>query len=142
MTANPETIVRTFLSTLHAEGQPDFDAIAGMFTDDGYYFPLVPARPPIVGPAAVAAELDRQFMLYRDCRCDLMHIAVTGSVVLTERRDRVTMLANELTGFPHEFDVVVSVCGVFETRDGRISGWRDYWDPADIASQVAAGSGK
>jgi len=113
-----------------------------MFTDDGYYFPLVPARPRIIGPAAVAAELKRQFALYRDCQCDLMHIAATGAVVLTERRDKVTMLANELTGFPHEFDVVVSVCGVFETRDGKISGWRDYWDPADIASQVAKGLGK
>jgi len=101
----------------------------------------VPARDKVRGRDGILAELKSQFRLYRDCRCKLMAIAAKGYMVLTERRDKVIMLANDLTGFDHEFEIVVSVMGALEVKGDRIVAWRDYWDPADIAAQVRHNTG-
>ena len=51
--------------------------------------------------------------------------AVNGNVVMNERVDILHM---------NERDVELPVMGVFElTDDGKISGWRDYFDQAQFA---------
>lgn len=58
-------------------------------------------------------------------RCDIevLHLAVTGNVVLTERIDRLV-----IDGKPLDAPGM----GIFEVAGGKITAWRDYF-AADIA---------
>lgn len=56
---------------------------------------------------------------------DTLSIAVEGDRVLTERVDR---LLNS-KGDP---DVTLRVMGIFELADGKITAWRDYFDPSPL----------
>jgi limonene-1,2-epoxide hydrolase len=53
---------------------------------------------------------------------DIVHIASAGDVVLTERIDRFVRLEGNS---PEP----VRVMGIFEITGGKISAWRDYFDP-------------
>jgi limonene-1,2-epoxide hydrolase len=53
---------------------------------------------------------------------EMLHIAAAGNVVLTERIDR-------FVDFDGRTTESVRVMGILEIRDGRISAWRDYFDP-------------
>jgi limonene-1,2-epoxide hydrolase len=55
----------------------------------------------------------------------LVHIAVNGDVVLTERVDVFTFTDGRKVALP--------VMGAFEVADGTITAWRDYFDPASHA---------
>jgi limonene-1,2-epoxide hydrolase len=50
-----------------------------------------------------------------------------GDNVLNERTDVIRV---------GRVRVLISVCGVFEVRDGRIALWRDYFDIFDAAKGV------
>jgi limonene-1,2-epoxide hydrolase len=50
---------------------------------------------------------------------EVLHLAVTGDVVLTERIDRVVVDGRE---------IVLPIMGTLEVRDGRVAAWRDYFD--------------
>lgn len=52
----------------------------------------------------------------------LVNIAASGDVVLTERVDLFT--------FTDGRQVALPVMGSFEVADGKITAWRDYFDPA------------
>ena len=52
---------------------------------------------------------------------EVLHTAVRGNLVFTERIDRFTMGGRTID---------LPVAGVFELRDGRIAAWRDYFDLA------------
>jgi limonene-1,2-epoxide hydrolase len=56
---------------------------------------------------------------------ELRAISADGAVVLTERTDTVWFGPRAPASF--------WVCGRFEVRDGRIVGWRDYYDNGAIA---------
>ncbi|CRZ18232.1 limonene-1,2-epoxide hydrolase family protein [Mycolicibacterium neworleansense] len=51
----------------------------------------------------------------------LVNIATNGDVVLTERVDAFTFTDGKKIELP--------VMGAFEVADGKITGWRDYYDP-------------
>lgn len=122
--------VMAFLDDFHVAGTPDFAKLAGYFAESGYYQPLVPATDRIVGRAAIAAALEKQFQTYYECRCEIHASAAMGRFVFTERTDHVTL---------HAADKKVGsrVCAVFELDDaGLIIGWREYWDTGDVMRQM------
>jgi limonene-1,2-epoxide hydrolase len=129
-----EATVRDFLNRLHDLVFPDLDAAFVSFATNATYQSLVPARQPIVGTAAIKAELTQQFTRYKECDCEMIAVASNERYVFTERRDHVTMLA---------FDkrIYSSVNAVFEFNDaGQIISWREYWDALDIAQQLGLDS--
>ena len=80
--------------------------------------------------AHLHAEAERQYRLYADCDCEILHVAVAGDTVFTERVDTVRMLSDGRT-------VVTRVAGVFDLDAAdRITFWREYWDMLDIAGQI------
>lgn len=63
-------------------------------------------------------------------RVDTLAIATVGDLVLTERIDHIIDRGgNSAMAFP--------LMGIFEVRDGKITGWRDYFDTAGAAGQQA-----
>jgi len=64
---------------------------------------------------------------------EIVNLAVSGIVVLTERMDTFTV-----------GDVVAAlpVMGAFQITDGRISAWRDYFDMSQITKMLSGASGR
>jgi limonene-1,2-epoxide hydrolase len=122
--------VLAFLDAFHVAGTPDFSALAKYFAEGGYYQPLVPATERIVGRAAIAAALEKQFQTYYECQCEIHASAAMSRFVFTERTDHVTLHAGDRK-------VGSRVCAVFELNEtGEITGWREYWDSGDVMRQM------
>jgi limonene-1,2-epoxide hydrolase len=125
-----ENVVRGFLESLHADGQPDWDSILDAVAENATYHMLVPRGSILDGRKRIREELERQFTDYSDCECELLAIVSNERTVMTERRDHVTMNHNGQRIFS-------SVAAIFELdEDGRITHWREYWDSDDIAKQL------
>ncbi|GAA3224093.1 limonene-1,2-epoxide hydrolase family protein [Actinocorallia longicatena] len=110
----PIETVRAFLAALESL---DVDAAVELLADGAVYqnVPLPPAR----GRKAVERQLRFMVKYATGFEARLHHIAADGTTVLTERTD---VLVNG--SWRSEF----WVCGTFETRDGKITLWRDYFD--------------
>lgn len=122
-------IVREFLTLFHTTSL-DGAALRAMLAPDARYQPIVPIAPVRMGADAIIGELERQYQLYDECACRILHLAVTGRTVFTERIDSVRQLANGMQTTTH-------VVGVFDLdEEGRIIWWREYWDALDCAGQL------
>jgi limonene-1,2-epoxide hydrolase len=112
--ADNEAIVRDFCA---AFSRRDIDELLGYFTVDAVYhnIPFGPAQ----GTEAIRATLETFVPGSPAIEFEMLHLASKGSVVHTERIDRMTF-----DGKPVE----LPVAGVFEIEDGRIRAWRDYFD--------------
>jgi limonene-1,2-epoxide hydrolase len=55
------------------------------------------------------------------CEFEVVNLAVSGDVVLTERIDRVVVDGQAIE---------LPVMGAFEVLEGRVAAWRDYFDHA------------
>ncbi|WP_404476525.1 limonene-1,2-epoxide hydrolase family protein [Novosphingobium sp. BL-52-GroH] len=120
--------VLAFLEEFH--DAPDFARLGTYFAPQGVYQPLVPTTASFKGREAIIAALQKQYLTYYDCQCEIHASAANGRFVFTERSDHVTL---------HKGDHKVSsrVCAVFECDDeGLIVSWREYWDTSDIARQM------
>jgi limonene-1,2-epoxide hydrolase len=130
MNTRNESVVLSFLHSLHSSEQPDFNAAVLAFAEDARYQVCVPRGPLLTGRAEIAANLTGQFAYYHDCDCEILAVAANGRHVFTERRDHVTITHLDKRIFS-------SVCAVFDVDDrGLISGWREYWDTDDINQQL------
>ncbi len=118
-------VVEAFLKTLEAM---DTEGSLALLADDVVYqnVPLPPDR----GKAAVARTLKRFLRFINRFEVRMQNIAARGGVVLTERID---ILSGPLV------HVDIWVCGTFEVRDGKITLWRDYFDPAQVAGKLVTG---
>ena len=126
---NLEQIVRDFLALFHTSSL-DVIVFRSMLADDARYQPIVPIAPVRHGADAICGEMERQYKLYDECACDILHIAVSGNTVFTERVDTVRQLANG-----HK--TTTNVVGVFDLDlSGKIIWWREYWDGLDCAGQL------
>jgi limonene-1,2-epoxide hydrolase len=117
------SIVKDFIGAFNDN---DLERILSFFTHDCVYhnIPLEPAtgleaiRGVLAGFSGMSTEID--WVLH--------HIAESPEgIVLTERTDRF------LIG---EKWIEIPVMGTFELRDGKISGWRDYFDMNQFQSQL------
>ncbi len=63
-------------------------------------------------------------------RVDMLALAESGNTVLTERIDH-------LSGADGKVVMSIQLMGIFEVADGKIAGWRDYFDTAGLARAAA-----
>ena len=128
MPERQEAVVRSLLGAFIAG---DFAGALEHFAADASYRVNV-WNEPLVGHAAINGDFERQAALWTDFRYDLVSIASTDGVVLTERVDRVHMM---------DRDVEIHAVGVFDVgSDGKITSWRDYFDMKEIEDQLAGES--
>src|SRR3982751_1254691 len=118
-------IVENFLRTLESR---DLDKLAGLVTDDIEY--SNPPRPAHVGRQAMLDFLSFNYKRMDHSSCVVHHWAENegGDIVMNER-----------TEFMHFGDqkAGATFMGLFRIRDSKISEWRDYWDHASFAEQMA-----
>ena len=121
-----ERVVRDFCAAFEKH---DAEALRPFFTEDVVYhnIPMDPA----VGIDATVAFIDSFFGMCESMVIETLHLAVRDNLVLTERIDTFTM-GQKVAPLP--------VMGTFELRDGKISGWRDYFDMAQITNMLSGDS--
>ncbi|WP_197277364.1 limonene-1,2-epoxide hydrolase family protein [Sphingomonas profundi] len=114
-------VVQAFID---AWNRVDWDAVSALMTEDVAYQNMPWA--PVAGRDAVMANLAGFDVQASDW---ITHnIVADGDLVMTERTDRVQMRGIWKS---------LRAMGVFRLRDGRISEWRDYFDPAELTADIA-----
>ena len=100
--------------------------LGGYFTDDAVYHNIPIA--PVKGRAAIVATLEQFIAPASNVEFEMLAIAASGNVVLTERIDRFVLAGKS---------IAIPVMGTFElTADGKIKAWRDYFDMQQFTSQM------
>ncbi|MEY2477029.1 MAG: limonene,2-epoxide hydrolase [Actinomycetota bacterium] len=121
-TEQPIELVRRFCA---AWGDGDVDALVAFFTDDAVYH-NIPISP-VTGKEAIKTTIEGFTAGVDKIEFRVNAIAADGNVVLTERVDVFTTPAKAIE---------LPVMGTFETRDGKIAAWRDYFDLNQFMSQL------
>lgn len=109
-----EEIVRRFCT---AFSRRDVDELIGFFTPAAVYHNI--PLPPATGIDAIREALNMYVPGSPEIQFEILRMASSGSVVFTERIDRMTFNGKA---------VQLPVVGVFELDGDRISAWRDYFD--------------
>jgi len=120
---NPETTVRDFCNAVTRCKAAE---LIDCFTPDAVYhnIPVEPVR----GKEAIQATLAQFVDIATDAEFEILHLAVAGTTVLTERIDRFTINGKRIE---------IPVMGAFEVAaDGKISAWRDYFDMQQFMRQM------
>ena len=78
------------------------------------------------GPDA-AFDFLNYFLTAYVTELEILHDAAAGDVVMSERLETFTRASDGVTLLR------LPVTGVFTMRDGKIAGWRDYFDSAAVA---------
>jgi limonene-1,2-epoxide hydrolase len=117
MPRDPESTVRTLFQAMENPSEESLTEILACFTDDAVWhnIPVDPA----VGKPAIEAVFKHLAPVSEGVTINVKNIVTSGTTVIVERVD--THLGGGKT-------IVIPACGVFETRDGLISAWRDYFD--------------
>jgi limonene-1,2-epoxide hydrolase len=104
----------------------DAESLRPFFTDDVVYHNM--PMDPVAGIEPTLEFIAGFFGMFENVTFEILHLAVEGTVVLTERVDTFNRgdTAAELP-----------VMGAFEVRDGKISAWRDYFDMAQITAMLS-----
>jgi limonene-1,2-epoxide hydrolase len=118
--ADAEQVVREFCD---AWSQGDLDRIMGYFADDAVYHNI--PMDPVVGTEAIRAFIEGFTAMVDRIEFEILHLAVDGNVVLTERVDTFVRPAGSV-GLP--------VMGTFELDGDRITAWRDYFDMVQVTA--------
>ncbi len=118
-----ERVVRDLLEAL---GKHDSAAMRPFMADDVVYHNM--PMEPSVGIDASIAFLDGFLGMFESAEVEILHLAVRGNVVLTERIDTLT-LGGTIAPLP--------VMGTFEVRNGKVSAWRDYFDLGQITAMLS-----
>jgi limonene-1,2-epoxide hydrolase len=124
MSAEPSDTVRRFVAVW---GHGTVDELVAYFAPEGVYHNI--PMEPWVGHEAIRSGIEAFFKIATNVDFEITNIAVTGSVVFTERVDRFDMEAGH---------VDMPVVGVFVITDGKIAAWRDYFDMAMFTVQSKA----
>jgi limonene-1,2-epoxide hydrolase len=118
-----QAIVRDFIDACNAN---DVERVMTFFTDDCVYH-NVPIDP-VTGPDAIRGVLTGFMGMASEIDWVVHNIAESsGGVVLTERTDRF-LIGEKWLELP--------VMGTFDLRDGKICGWRDYFDMQQFQRQL------
>lgn len=118
---NPDAVVTEFCARW---ADADADTLTAYFTEDAVYHNIPMA--PVVGKAAIRDFLGGFIGQFGGIDFRVHHQTSNGSVVMNERTDVFTMGGTTIE---------LPVMGVFEvTEDGKIAGWRDYFDMAPLAA--------
>jgi limonene-1,2-epoxide hydrolase len=118
-----EAVVRAFIAAFNAN---DLEKIMGFFSEDAVYH-NIPVQP-VTGSAAIRGVIQGFLGMATQVDWVVHQLAETrDGVVLTERTDRF-LIRGEWIELP--------VMGAFDVREGRITGWRDYFDMKQFQSQL------
>ncbi len=130
MGAVEEAVVTEFMQAWGdgTDELPDVERILSLFTDDAVWQLWVPGGPTLRGREAIRADIERQVKFATYMQCGLLHMASNGATVLTERLDHFRTKHGTVD---HHLVAVFEV-----TPDGRISAWREYFDPDDVNRQL------
>ena len=79
---------------------------------------MVEDKPPVIGPAAVAAEMKSFTASGQSVDVKMLEIFAKGPVVVTSRVDTVKA--------PGKPDQVYKIAGVFIVKGGKITEWTDF----------------
>lgn len=109
-----EQVVRDFCE---AFSRGDIDEILGFFADGATYHNM--PTDPAVGSEEIRAVLEMYVPIATDIEFEILSLATTGDLVLSERVDRMTI---------GDRRIVLPVAGAFEVHDGKLHAWRDYFD--------------
>ena len=115
-----EQIVREFCG---AWSHGDLDRIMSFFADDAVYHNI--PMDPEVGTEAIRTFIEGFTAMVDRIEFEILHLAVNGDVVLTERIDTFVRAVGSV-GLP--------VMGTFELTDGKITAWRDYFDMLQVTA--------
>jgi limonene-1,2-epoxide hydrolase len=126
MAESPTAVVQRFCDAI-AVG--DLDAVVAFFTADAVYHNI--PLDPVVGPDAIRATLEGFTAAVESLEFRMLNISEAGSTVLTERVD--------VFRFPDGYEIALPVMGAFDIVDGKIAGWRDYFDMNQFMSQLPQG---
>ncbi len=131
MNQNPETVVRAFFAQLGSGKGGLISACETYMADDCVWDNS--GLPSANGKAAILGMM-RSFMdgyALDALKVDLVTIAVSGDVVLTERVDHMdTADGTRLLSFP--------LAGALTVRNGKIVRWSDYFDPRPLLPASAS----
>ncbi len=118
-----QAIVRDFIDACNAN---DVERVMTFFTDDCVYHNV--PMDPVTGPDAIRGVLTGFMGMASEIDWVVHNIAESsGGTVLTERTDRF-LIGEKWLELP--------VMGTFDLRDGKICGWRDYFDMNQFRSQL------
>jgi limonene-1,2-epoxide hydrolase len=114
-----EQVVRDFLA---AWPRRDIEELISFFSAEAVYHnvPVAPLR----GAPAIRAAFEGFLASMPEIRLDLVSLAGSGDVVLTERVDRFLLPSGKRFDLP--------VAGIFELRGGKIVRFSDYFDLASF----------
>ncbi len=119
---NPTQVVQNFCD---AWARLDLEELLGYFTSDAVYHNI--PIDPMVGVDAIRSMMQMFTTGVDRIEFEVLHIAATGNVVLTERVDRFVRPDKTIS---------LPVMGTFEVIDGKIAAWRDYFDLNQYMAQA------
>jgi limonene-1,2-epoxide hydrolase len=114
---NAEEVVR---AELEAWSSLDVDQIMAHFAPDATWLPGF-GFPTSYGYEAIRRAVEGFVKAMTSCHNEIIHLAVTGNVVLTERVDHLIIDGKTLDA---------PGMGSFEVSGDKITAWRDYFDSA------------
>jgi limonene-1,2-epoxide hydrolase len=94
---------------------------AGELLADSFVFQPDPSAKPIQGRAAVVAEWQGYLKFMKSYDYKFSQTLSSGGVVMVERVEWIGTKKGKTIELP--------IVGVFELSGGKITAWRDYWDP-------------
>ena len=112
---DPQELVRALCAAINRK---DLDGVRAVLAENVVYHNV--GMEPAVGLEASLEAVAAQFAMFDQIEFRMLNLAATDNTVLTERVDVVT--ANGIVA-------PVPVMGAFVTENGRITAWRDYFDP-------------
>lgn len=122
------TELETVTAFLDALATMDPARVLAFAADDIVYENV--SLPKAVGKRAFEKQMQGFAKLCDRFEVEMIHIAQTGDVVLTERIDGLGR---------GKFMAKFWVCGTFQVRDGKIVLWRDYFDWMNVIGGVMKG---
>ena len=123
MSSESESVVSEFCK---AWARLNIDQVMDFFTDDAVYhnIPMKPAT----GKVEIRKTIEGLLKGASWIEFKILHTASNGNVVFNERVDSFEAKGKKIS---------LPVAGVFEiTSDGKISGWRDYFDVKMYTDQL------
>jgi len=123
-----EKLVVDFIHAAYGESM-DVDAMTALMAEDFVWQLHVPLSPIVRGRDAARVELEKHSKLSTGMveGSEIRTIVSDGETVVVERVD-----VNAMNGVT----VTFYVTAFFGVRDGKITGWREYWDAAHVAQQL------
>jgi limonene-1,2-epoxide hydrolase len=110
---------RTVTELLNAWKRLDFIGATELLTDS-FTFQADPSVKPIEGKDAVGKEWQSYLKFMTSYDFKILQILSSGNVAMVERVEWIGTKKGKIE---------LPIVGVFELTAGKISAWRDYWDP-------------